>query len=217
MKSPAIRTIVSETADYFGLRRNDLLSFRRTRELIRPRQIVMYLARELTPSSLPKIGRHIGGRDHTTVLHGVNTIAELAAVDPAISGAIADLTERLGGHPDKARDVDPAELAIDVVCGARRATDLCVDEIEALARLVVGWGRSLGSIVLEGDVAEDDGEREPEPVAVRLAALEARIESTRRAYDAWAIGRSTSAEKGAFEALSKALLALFDAHSRQEA
>lgn len=217
MTTPSIRTIVAETADYFGLRRNDVLSFRRTREIIRPRQIAMYLARQLTRSSLPQIGRYIGGRDHTTVLHGVNKIAELAAVDPAIAGAIADLTARLGGHPDNARDVDPAELAIDVVCGARRATDLCVDEIEALARLVVGWGRSLGSIVLEGDVAEDDGEREPEPVAVRLAALEARIESTRRAYDAWAIGRSTPAEKGAFEALSKALLSLFDAHSRQEA
>lgn len=217
MKPPAIRTIVSETAAYFGLRRNDILSFRRTRELIRPRQIAMYLARDLTAASLPQIGRHIGGRDHTTVIHGVAKITELAAVDPAIAGAIADLTERLGGHPDTARDVDPAELAIDVVCGARRATDLCVDEIEGLARLVVGWGRSLGSIVLEGDVSEDGGEREPEPVAVRLAALEARIESTRRAYDAWAIGRSTPAEKGAAEALSKALLALFEAQSGQEA
>jgi chromosomal replication initiator protein len=66
-----IQRIVSR---HFNVPRSDLLSNRRTRTIVRPRQVAMYLAKTLTPRSLPEIGRRFGGRDHTTVLHAVRKI-----------------------------------------------------------------------------------------------------------------------------------------------
>ena len=68
-------------ASHFNVSKADLLSSRRTRNIVRPRQIAMYLAKVLTPRSLPEIGRHFGGRDHTTVLHAVRKVEELMAGD----------------------------------------------------------------------------------------------------------------------------------------
>lgn len=64
----------------FGVRTIDLTSARRTRDIVRPRQVVMALARHLTERSLPEIGRRMGGRDHTTVLHASNKIAPYIAM-----------------------------------------------------------------------------------------------------------------------------------------
>ena len=60
---------MGETAKYFGLTIDDLCSSSRSRQLVQARQIAMYLCRELTQLSLPKIGQQFGGRDHTTVMH----------------------------------------------------------------------------------------------------------------------------------------------------
>ena len=68
-------------ASHFNVSKADLLSARRTRNIVRPRQIAMYLAKMLTPRSLPEIGRHFGGRDHTTVLHAVRKVEELIRGD----------------------------------------------------------------------------------------------------------------------------------------
>lgn len=68
-------------ADYFKIRRSDLISSTRTRSIARPRQIAMALAKELTSHSLPEIGKHFGGRDHTTVLHACRKLAELRSSD----------------------------------------------------------------------------------------------------------------------------------------
>ena len=64
-------------ARHYNVSKADLLSSRRTRTIVRPRQIAMYLAKVLTPRSLPEIGRRFGGRDHTTVLHAVRKIEGL--------------------------------------------------------------------------------------------------------------------------------------------
>jgi chromosomal replication initiator protein len=69
---------------HFGVNRGDLLSSRRNRSIVRPRQIGMYLAKSLTARSLPEIGRRFGGRDHTTVLHAIRKIESLLAEDPAL-------------------------------------------------------------------------------------------------------------------------------------
>jgi chromosomal replication initiator protein len=86
---------MSETASYFGLTLDDLCSTSRTRQLVTARQIAMYLCRELTDLSLPKIGQAFGGRDHTTVIHANNKISGLMKERPAIYEQVQELTSRI--------------------------------------------------------------------------------------------------------------------------
>lgn len=92
-----IDEIQRKTADYYGLKLADLLSPRRAREVARPRQVAMYLAKKLTPRSLPEIGRRFGGRDHTTVMHGVKQIEKLRAADNELNGDVAKLLRAFEG------------------------------------------------------------------------------------------------------------------------
>ncbi|MDP8929452.1 MAG: chromosomal replication initiator protein DnaA [Actinomycetota bacterium] len=87
--------IMAETAAYFGLTVEDLSSSSRTRQLVNARQIAMYLTRELTDLSLPKIGQAFGGRDHTTVMHANNKISGLMQERPAIYEQLQELTTRV--------------------------------------------------------------------------------------------------------------------------
>ena len=80
-----IEEILRKVADHYNLRLSDLLSARRARGVARPRQVAMYLAKMLTSKSLPEIGRRIGGRDHTTVIHAVRKIEELRQTDSQIA------------------------------------------------------------------------------------------------------------------------------------
>ncbi len=77
--------ILRKVADHYNLRMSDLLSARRARQVARPRQVAMFLAKTLTSRSLPDIGRRFGGRDHTTVIHAVRKIEELKATDSQIA------------------------------------------------------------------------------------------------------------------------------------
>ncbi|MFJ6134135.1 chromosomal replication initiator protein DnaA [Janibacter terrae] len=88
-------TIMAQTADYFGLTIEDLQSASRTRLLVTARQIAMYLCRELTDMSLPKIGDQFGGRDHTTVMHAERKIRELMGERRAIYNQVTELTNRI--------------------------------------------------------------------------------------------------------------------------
>jgi len=76
-----IEDILKIVSRHFKVPRNDLLSSRRSRDVVRPRQIAMYLAKALTSRSLPEIGRRFGGRDHTTVLHSVRKVEQLMKDD----------------------------------------------------------------------------------------------------------------------------------------
>ena len=96
-KKVTIDDIQRKVADYYGLKLGDMLSARRAIEVARPRQVAMYLAKKLTPRSLPEIGRRFGGRDHTTVMHAVKRIDELRAGDPELDGDVAQLTRLLDG------------------------------------------------------------------------------------------------------------------------
>ncbi|TLP47299.1 chromosomal replication initiator protein DnaA [Cohaesibacter sp. CAU 1516] len=87
-----IQRVVSK---HYNVSRSDLLSSRRTRTIVRPRQIAMYLSKMLTPRSLPEIGRRFGGRDHTTVLHAVRKIEELAGSDNALQQEIEMLKRNI--------------------------------------------------------------------------------------------------------------------------
>ncbi len=81
-------------ASHYNISRADILSSRRTANVVRPRQIAMYLSKVLTLRSLPEIGRRFGGRDHTTVLHAVRKIEELVGKDKSLA-EIVDLLKRI--------------------------------------------------------------------------------------------------------------------------
>ncbi len=90
-----IDEIQRKTAEYYSIRLSDLLSARRTRVVARPRQVAMYLSKQLTARSLPEIGRKFGGRDHTTVIHAVRRIEELRENDPAVDNDVENLQRLL--------------------------------------------------------------------------------------------------------------------------
>ena len=93
-KRVKIEEIQKLVASHYNVTRADILSARRTANVVRPRQIAMYLSKVLTPRSLPEIGRRFGGRDHTTVLHAVRKIEALAGSDGRLSEEI-DLLKRM--------------------------------------------------------------------------------------------------------------------------
>ena len=87
--------IIEVVADHFNLTPLDIISQRRNKEIVYPRQIAMYLARELTESSLPKIGKEFGGKDHTTVLHAIDKIEKQLAEDDNLQDDIRNLRMEL--------------------------------------------------------------------------------------------------------------------------
>jgi chromosomal replication initiator protein len=93
----SIEDIQRKVADHYNIRFADMASPRRARAVARPRQIAMYLAKQLTTRSLPEIGRRFGGRDHTTVMHAVRKVEELRATDRSLQEDIDRLRRSLEG------------------------------------------------------------------------------------------------------------------------
>ena len=96
LKTPAhqpvtIEGIMGTVADYYSIKVSELKSKRRTRNITFPRQIAMYLARDLTESSLPEIGEAFGGRDHSTVIHAIEKIESELKLDPSLQSTITEL------------------------------------------------------------------------------------------------------------------------------
>ena len=94
-----ISTVLEVVAERFHLKVSDLQSKRRSKSVSHPRQICMFLARQLTPLSLEQIGGYFGGRDHTTVLHGSRAIAQLAEDNTELAGVLEELTVVLKNGP----------------------------------------------------------------------------------------------------------------------
>ncbi|MBL4928360.1 chromosomal replication initiator protein DnaA [Fuscibacter oryzae] len=92
-----IEEIQRKVAEHYNVRLSDLIGPKRLRTIARPRQVAMYLAKHLTPRSLPEIGRRFGGRDHTTIMHGIRKIEELMAIDSQLSDDLQLLRRLLQG------------------------------------------------------------------------------------------------------------------------
>src|SRR5262249_16080700 len=92
-----IESIQKAVAEQFGLRLVEIKAKSNSRAIVYPRQIAMYLAKHLTIASLPEIGRHIGGKHHTTVLHSVDTIHGARKNDKDSNRLVNKLTEQLSG------------------------------------------------------------------------------------------------------------------------
>ena len=93
----SIEEIQKRVAEHFNIKVSDMHSARRARAVARPRQVAMYLSKQLTSRSLPEIGRKFGGRDHTTVMHAVRKIEELQTGDPQMADDIELLRRMLEG------------------------------------------------------------------------------------------------------------------------
>jgi chromosomal replication initiator protein len=90
-----IERIQETVSDRFGLSLDELCGDRRSQNIVYPRQVAMYLSRELTDSSLPKIGKQFGGRDHTTVIHATSKIARMIREDRSVYNLVQELTARI--------------------------------------------------------------------------------------------------------------------------
>lgn len=91
----SIDDIQRKVAEHYNIRLADLIGPKRARNVARPRQIAMYLAKQMTSRSLPEIGRRFGGRDHTTIMHGVRKIDELMVEDTSLAEDVAVLKRLL--------------------------------------------------------------------------------------------------------------------------
>jgi chromosomal replication initiator protein len=92
-----IEEIQRKVAEHYNIRLSDMIGPKRVRTIARPRQIAMYLSKQLTSRSLPDIGRRFGGRDHTTIMHGVRKIEELMTGDSQLSDDLQMLKRLLQG------------------------------------------------------------------------------------------------------------------------
>jgi chromosomal replication initiator protein len=94
---PAVtrEAIIAAVLEHFAVERRELTGRSRTKEIVLPRQVAMYLLREDTGSSLLEIGAELGGRDHTTVLHGIRQIERSLTIDPTLRSRILSIRESL--------------------------------------------------------------------------------------------------------------------------
>ncbi|MBU1278115.1 MAG: chromosomal replication initiator protein DnaA [Alphaproteobacteria bacterium] len=90
-----VEEIQRKVSEHYAIRLSDMIGPKRVRSIARPRQVAMYLAKQLTSRSLPEIGRRFGGRDHTTVMHGVRRIEELKGTDSQIADDVEMLRRAL--------------------------------------------------------------------------------------------------------------------------
>ncbi|WP_426036312.1 chromosomal replication initiator protein DnaA [Cypionkella sp. TWP1-2-1b2] len=90
-----IEEIQRKVAEHYNIRLSDMIGPKRLRNIARPRQVAMYFSKQLTSRSLPEIGRRFGGRDHTTIMHGVRKIEELMTVDSQLSDDLQLLRRQL--------------------------------------------------------------------------------------------------------------------------
>jgi chromosomal replication initiator protein len=91
----SIQTIIKEVSKYFSIPINDILSAKRNKFISHARQLAMYLSRELTSSSLPRIGKSIGDRDHSTVIYAISKIADLIKTDRNVYRQIQEITNKI--------------------------------------------------------------------------------------------------------------------------
>lgn len=94
---PSLGSIIQAVIKHFGLSERDFLSERRTKDLVIPRQIAMYLCKEMTGAPYPLIAKKMKRHDHTTAMHGYRKIRSLKDVDPNIRKDVADITAKLTG------------------------------------------------------------------------------------------------------------------------
>lgn len=114
---PRVEDIQRAVARHFGISRLDMISRRRSSEIVRPRHVAAWFAREYTPRSYPEIGRLFGGRDHTSMLHAVRRIEDMRPFNGELESDIEKICAELGlqlrppVQPTEAQDATPQPTA----------------------------------------------------------------------------------------------------------
>lgn len=135
---PSVRDIQLAVCKHFDVKLLDMMSKRRTADIVKPRQVAMYLAKTMTLKSLPDIGRRFGGRDHTTALHAIRKIDGLVELDGDIARDIATITAKIketfnydadscGLHAHEAPPVAPSDRSPPRSGEGREATQYAAD------------------------------------------------------------------------------------------
>ncbi len=117
-----VRAIIDGVAQHYHISRTDLLSQRRTRDVLIPRQVACHLAANFTHLSLPAIGRLLGGRDHTTIIHANRKIAALADDNPRFSAELQGIVRAISGA------TTPTNNVAELIALVRPALRLWTDE-----------------------------------------------------------------------------------------
>lgn len=141
----SVRLIVEAVAEAYQVRAADIVSRRRTATILWPRQTAMWLAKELTPLTLEVIGRHLGGRDHTTVGHAIRVVDGIMAGDPVRATEVRQIAEAVRALSDSRNlltraipvDLDPVTIAYRVLANGDAAAGASADEVRALASAVL--------------------------------------------------------------------------------
>jgi hypothetical protein len=202
---------------HYNISRTELLSSRRAREVVRPRQVIYWLARRHTTASLPEIGRRLGGRDHTTVLHGIRLIEALREsdvllrrdvdlIDATITAARQNSTVRLV----KDELPDPLRTAISIITMGNRV-NVSTAELASLGHYIFEQAWRAGDIIIDGDEFPDpDPEAMPAVVVEQHtpADLQTAVRDAITAYAAWESASTTIGERGARDALAGRMAAL---------
>jgi hypothetical protein len=206
-REPSIRHIAETVCATYGVDYRDLISARRTTSLVRPRQVAYWLARRHTRKSLPEVGRRLGGRDHTTVLHGIDRMEMRLAGDPGLRDEVACIEmalgvgavaiDRLGHRHFVDRDVTQTVAAI---LDRGQATTVSIDELREMAMLV----RSQLTPLVEREGARS----EPEPPQRALTDLRQAVRAVIEAHLAWQSSRFSRGEEHAERRLTTVITAM---------
>jgi hypothetical protein len=140
---PSMRSIIDVVCVHYDKTRMDIVSDRRTKDIVMPRQIACYLAQALTPFSLPVIGKHMGGRDHTTILHACRKIARLRTEKPDLDHEIGLLETTLGGR----KPIDRLTLQIKMTKGSPWTDKKVCDLFEKLLRSTTLPFREVATVI----------------------------------------------------------------------
>ena len=160
MSTISVRLIAETVAEFYGVSYRDLVSHRRSHDIIKPRHVACWLARHHTPHTMGELGRCFGGRDHTTILHAVSAIneqmtadaefaAEVQSVESAVEIAKRSLTLLRVAPP---ADIDAVEVAERILDGNARVVVVSLDELRALAAAALS-ARAATTLSAEGEVA----------------------------------------------------------------
>ena len=154
---PSIRAIQRRVAERYNVRLTDLRSARRERVLVQPRHTAIYLCRRLTAHSLPAIGRHFGGRDHTSIAYACRKAEARMAREPKFAAEIDTLCEEFVA----AAGAEPAAVKRDVILSAMTGLLVrrkeCLDRLDYVERRIDEYGQRLWG----GAEAASDGDSRP--------------------------------------------------------
>lgn len=242
----AIMTIAMEVSRIRGVALNDLLSDRRPVAIVRPRQEAMYLAKTMTPASLPAIGRRLGGRDHTTVLHGVRKISERIADVPGYGDELEAMQAAIRAKLPKPEqmalvpygEVDATGSADRIMkdVGASRTVEIYAEEVVAIAAALLDAQKRIADLdaqLLDAQLLDAQCKPQsrsltidpPAPPSVKLpkarrpemAPLVTQVRAAIAAFTKLQADRFTPAERYSQQALDRRLTTLKETIEEKDA